>query len=367
METKINQKMEKSVYKSGTLLLFTATLLFSYTLSAQEVSKDYHKEYKADKNTTLDISNKYGDVVIQSWDKDQVVIDVIVKVDIPGKDRAEKLLSLIDVQFTEEPNLITAKTVIDDKFSFSGWNFNKKFSIDYTIKMPSVTSLTLRNRYGNTDIDELKNLVNLDIKYGDLTAVKLTRSDEKPLSKLVLAYGKGSIEEAGWLDVYVRYSGSLEIKKCKALLLDSRYSTTKIGETGSIVGESKYDKLGIDKINNLVLASGYTTVNVGELTKKLDFEGSYASLNVDQIPAGFESINVNIRYMGVRLGISESASYKIDGESSYGSIKLDEEKFKYQKHIVENNSTEISGVVGSEASPSATVKLSAAYGSIKLY
>lgn len=367
MKTKINKKMKKSVYKSGTLLLFTAILLFSFTLSAQEVTKEYHKEYKADKTTTLDVSNRYGDVVIQSWDKDQVIIDVKVTVDVPGKERAEKLLSLIDVQFTEGENLISAKTVIDDKFSFSGWGNNRKFSIDYTIKMPSVTNLTLANKYGNTDIDELKGLVSLDIKYGNVTAVRFTRGDEKPLNKLALAYGKGSIDEAGWLDIYVRYCGSLEITKSKALLLDSKYSKLKIGEASSIVGESKYDNIGIEKINNFVLMSGYATINVGELVKKLSFQGSYGSLSVEQIPAGFESLQVDVRYMGVRLGIAESASYRIEGESSYGGIKFNEENFKYQKHIVENNSSEISGVIGSETSPTSNVKLSASYGTIKLY
>jgi hypothetical protein len=366
MKIKINQKMKKLSYKSGMLLLLTAIFL-SFTLSAQEVTKEYHKEYKADKTTTLDVSNRYGDVVIQSWDKDQVVIDVKVTVDVPGRDRAERLLSMIDVQFTEGTNLISAKTVIDDKFSFSGWGDNRRFRIDYTIKMPAVTNLTLANKYGNTDIDELAGLVNLDIKYGNLTAVKLTRGNEKPFSKLTLAYGKGSINETGWLDVYVRYCGSLEITKGQALLLDSRYSKLKIGETSSIVGESKYDNVDIEKVNNFVLMSGYATVNVGALAKKLSFQGSYGSLSVEEIPAGFESIEVDVRYMGVRLGIAESASYKIEGEASYGGIKFNQDKFKYQKHIVENNSTELSGVVGNEASPTSNVKISASYGTVKLY
>jgi hypothetical protein len=366
METKIKQIMKKSVYKSGMLLLLTAIFL-SFTLSAQEVTKEYHKEFKADKTTTLDVNNRYGDVVIQSWDKDQVMIDVKVTVDIPGKERAERLLNLIDVQFTESTNLIIAKTVIDDKFNFSGWGDNRKFSIDYNIKMPAVTNLTLVNKYGNTDIDKLDGLVNLDIKYGNLTAGKFTRSDEKPLSKLTLAYGKGSIDETGWLDVNVRYCGSIEITKSKALLLDSKYSKLKIGETSSLVGESKYDNVGIGKINNLVLATGYTTVNIEALSKKLSFQGGYGSLSINEIPAGFELLEIDVRYTGVKLGISESANYRIEGKASYGGIKFNEDKFKYQKHIVENNSTEVSGVIGSEASPKSIVKISASYGTVRLY
>lgn len=368
MEIKINQKMKKSDYKSGMLLSLVAIFLLSYTVSAQEVTKEFHKEYNAGTATTLDINNRYGDVVIQSWDKDQVVIDVKVSLDMPDRSRAEKLISYIDVQFTEGNNLISAKTVIDDKFNFSGWGMGqRKFSIDYTIKMPVGSSLNLTNKYGNSDINELHGLVNIDIKYGDLTVVKLTRGNEKPLNKLSLAYGKASIDEAGWLDIYVRYSNPLEITKSQALLVDCRYSKLEIGETSSVVGETKYGEVGIEKAKNLVLTGGYTSFNVGELTKKLNFQGNYGSLSVEKIPAGFESLEVDVHYLGVRLGIDESASYNLDAHTSYGGVKFNEENFKHEKHIVENNSTTLTGTVGNVAAPTATVKITSSYGQVKLY
>jgi len=46
--------------------------------------------------------------------------------------------------------------------------------------MPVGTDLTLSNKYGNTDIDELHGLMDLDIKYGNITAGKLTRGNIKP-------------------------------------------------------------------------------------------------------------------------------------------------------------------------------------------
>jgi hypothetical protein len=281
----MRKKMKKLIYKPG-MLLFIPLLLLCFTLSAQEITKEFHKEFNAGANTTLDISNRYGDVVIQSWDKDQVVIDVKVTVEMPSREKAEKLISYIDVQFLESPDRISAKTVIDDNFNFSGWgSSSKKFSIDYTIKMPVGIALTLANKYGDTDIDELHGLMNLYIKYGNLTAGKLTRGNVKPLSKLILAYGKGSINEAGWLDINVRYCGNLDIKRSQALLLDSRYSKLALGETSSIVGESKYDNLRIVSINNFVLENGYTDVNIGLLTKKLDYNGSYGSFSVERVPA----------------------------------------------------------------------------------
>lgn len=358
--------MRKLIYDKALLLFLLLTV--AAQVSAQEVTKEFHKEYSAGANTTLNISNKYGDVVIHSWNKNQVVIDVKVTIEMPNRDRAEKLLEYINVNFSESENLISAKTVIDEKFNFSGWGGgSRRFSIDYNISMPVETALALSNRYGNTTIDELHGLTDIDIKYGNLTAGKFTRGNVKPLSQLSIAYGKGSISETGWLNLYMRYTGNMEITKSQALLLDSKYSKLALGETSSVVGESKYDNLRIDKINNLVLNNGYTEVVIGTLAKKLDFSGSYGSFSVENVPADFESLAVDTRYMGVRLGIEEDASYNLEAKVSYGGLKYDEDNFRNERRVVNNNSSEISGVVGKVEKPEASVNVTSSYGSVKLF
>ena len=345
-----------------------ALLIVPFTLKAEEVTKEFHKEYKAGANTTLGIDNKYGDVVIQGWDSSQMVIDVIITVDLPNREKAEKYLSLIDVRFTEGDNQINAKTSIDDKFNFSGWGGDsKKFSIDYNIKMPYSSALVLANKYGNADIDELRGLVQLDVKYGSLTAGKLTRGNSKPLNTINLAYGKGNIDEAGWVDLTIRYAGDFSIDKSQALLLDSKYSKLSFGETSSLVGESKYDNIRIDKINNFVLENGYCDVKIGEITRKLNYNGNYGSFEVESIPAGFEEVQTDTKYLGIRLGIDENASYKLDARLSYCGLKYDEDKFRNQRRIIENNSSEISGIVGETESPAAHVTVRSSYGSVRLY
>jgi len=360
--------MKKSVYKAGTLLV-TALLLFTFTTAAQEeVTKEFHKEYKAVKGTKLDLNNRYGDVVVETSESDQVVVDIKVGVKYPGRERAEQLFSYINVEFNESPGLIEVKTVFDEKFRFSGWSGeSRRFYVDYNVKMPVWMDLGLANRYGNTELDDLSGLVQLDIKYGNLTASKLLRGNEKPMNTLSLAYGKGTIKEAGWLDAVIRYCGNFTVDKSQALLLDSRYSKLQLGTTSSIVGETKYDNLRIENINNLVLDAGYADVNIGTLSKKLVFEGGYGSFNIDRIPAGFESLQTDTRYMGVGLGIEKGTSYNLEGLTRYGSLKFNEEDFQHHRRIIENNSSEISGIVGKDKSPSSTVKVTSSYGTVRLY
>jgi len=368
MKIKIPWKMKKLAYKSGTLLA-AGLFLIASALTAQEVTKEFNKEYNVNDNSALELDNRYGDIVVESSQTDKVIINVKVTVRYPNQERAEKLLGYIDVQFSEEENNIKAKTVIDDKFSFTGWGGDsRRFTIDYLVKMPPSLSLSLSNRYGDTDLDDLTGFVNLDIKYGNLTAGKLSRGNEKPISKLSLAYGKATIDEAGWLDATIRYSGNFTLSKCQAILIDSKYSSLNLGTVSSVVGESRYDgKFRIEYTNNLIIDEGYSNVSVGTLSKKLVIDAAYGSFNADVVKADFESIEVDTRYASVRLGIDEAANYNLQAKLSYGGLKYNEENFQSKRRIVENTSTEVSGVVGKEESPRATVKIEGSYTSVKLY
>lgn len=358
--------MKRQIYRSG-LLLLISIILTSINLIAQEVTKDFHKEWTANSNSTLNINNRYGDVIVVTSDQMKVTIDVKVVVELPNKERAQKLISYIDVRFSEEGDILKAQTIIDEKFNFTGWGAgSRRFRIDYKVNMPSGINFDLANKYGDSELDDISGLANIDIKYGNLKATNLSRGSEKPYNKLELAYGKAEIGSAGWLDVSVRYSGGLIVDKCQAMLLDSKYSKVEIEDISSIVGQSKYDKLQIEKINNLVLDAGYCDINIGILSKKLKFDGGYGSLSVNSIPAGFETIETDSKYIGVKLGIDPVASYELDAKLSYGELRFDENNFTHQRRIVENNSSETAGIVGKETSPTSKVKVNSSYGSVKL-
>jgi hypothetical protein len=70
--------------------------------------------------------------------------------------------------------------------------------------------------------------------------------------------------------------------------------------------------------------------------------------------------------MGIKIGIEETASYKLDAKISYGGLKYNEENFKNQRRIVENNSHEVSGIVGKDENTTSRVNVVASYGSVRL-
>jgi len=358
----------KKLFTNQRVTLFAALLCsVALSASAEEVKKEFHRELTPGDNSTVTVINKFGSVVTETWDKDNVVVDVTVKVEHPSADRARKLLDMIRVEFTEEGGNLKAETIFSDDFSSISWKgSNNNFSINYVIKMPARVNFDVTNKYGNTVIDELSGLVTANVKYGDLTVDKLTRGNVKPLNTLVVAYGKANVYELGWAEINARYVGMFSVERATALLVDSKYSKISVKKVSSLVADSKYDGYSVGEANNIVVLGGYTDLRFDRVSKKLDVETKYGNLTVNYVPAGFDKISVKAGYCAVRLGIDPSACYRLDANSSYGSIKLDDSLFSADRRIVGNTSTEMAGKVGRCSTPSSEVTIDTSYGSVRL-
>jgi len=168
--------MKKLLFNRRVATLALLLCAVALTASATEVKKEYHREKTPTDNTTLTVINKFGAVVTETWDQNNIVIDVTVKVEHSSEERARKLLEMITVEFTEKGDNLTAETIFSDSFSSTSWKGgNNNFSINYNIKMPAWISLDISNKYGNTVVDEVAGLVRLNSKYGDITVHKLSR------------------------------------------------------------------------------------------------------------------------------------------------------------------------------------------------
>jgi hypothetical protein len=345
--------------------LFAAITWQAIDAQTDEYQKNYNKEYPVTKNTQLQIQNKFGNVDIINWNKSLISIKAVVKVWAKNKDDADKLLSYINVNFSQDGDIVKAITDINNdinkKFGFN-WN-NKKMEINYTVNMPENVPLALSVKYGNAFINKLTSTSTIDIKYGKLKANSIIHTSEKPLTEITLGYSEGTIEDCQWLKMDLKYS-KIQITKSKALLVVSKYSKVYVDEGSSIVSESKYDTYKIGTLSNFVTISGYSNFSFNQISNKIEVETRYSDFKVQKVPATFESISINNQYGNYRIGVDPDASYKIDGDAKYAHINFPDEgrvnKFN------ENNEEKVNGTVGNNPNPKATVKITTRYGSVNL-
>ena len=284
----------------------------------QDFYKVIEKQFNADASTLVDITNKYGDVVIKDWQKSSVKITVKIRVKESSQAKANNTFEKIDITITHTGNVVKALTELNSSIS------NVDFSIDYEIFMPKDLKINLSNKYGGVFINELTNLVNISVKYGSLKINSLTRGKEERKNTVYIAYSKASIGYANWLKIEAAYS-NLDIDKAYALIVLSKYSNWNIDKVTSMVMDSKYDQpVNIGIISNFVITEGkYADYNIEHLKRYLETNIRYSNLEVENLDAGFEAVKANLKYGKIAITVASDASYRFAGETEYGDINVD--------------------------------------------
>jgi len=328
-------------------------MLFSFQLQAQKTTKRVYKSFPVNQVTSLELSNKYGNIQIDDNRKDSVVINVEIWVEGSGS-RAQRLLDNINVHISTSGTTVSATTDFKNDFN----NNNQEFSIDYVVSVPADRNLTVTQKYGNVNMNNLTGKGIFDIKYGELRAKNLLA----PQLGMEIAYSKVNVDATQNLDLNIRYS-KMALAKGDNLKLDSRYSVLNIGECKDVTLESKYDDVKFKNINSLNANSMYTGYKIEQLLSSLTFTNGYGDMSIGTIPASFKDIKVISRYATVRLGIDAGASYQLKGNVRYCDIKHPNGKLNRMR---EDNSYEVEGTVGNSVSPKSTVVIESSYGNVNL-
>lgn len=334
------------------LILFLLVIL-AFQANAEKTIKKFYKSFPVKQIASLELSNKYGTIQIDDSRKDSVVISVEVWVEGTGN-RAQKLLDNIMVNINSSGSKASAVTEMNDNFN----NSNQNFGIDYAVSVPADKDLTVTQKYGTINMNNLTGKGSFDVKYGEIRAKSLL----SPSLAMDIAYSKAMIEATKDLNLTMRYS-KLTLEKCENLKIDSRYSGMVMGDCNDVVLESKYDDYRFKTINSLTTNSMYTGYKVDQILSALAINNGYGNITVGTIPANFKSIKVVSKYATVRLGIASAASYQLDGIMRYCDLKHPDGKLNKAK---ENTSYEVHGTIGASDQPKSTVIIESSYGNVTL-
>ena len=350
------------------LFAIAGLAFISITLKAQdEFSKNISKSFQLKQNSKLSVSNKYGNIDIRDWDKNEVKIDVEIIVHDIDKEKANRALNNVVIDFATNDNEITANTnYTDEFFNLVGKNNhtdNKKFEVNYKIMLPPALSVKIENKYGDVFVSKLNSSSYFDISYGNLQANELFANAQEDMSEISLSYSKGNIEKCKWLKLNLKYS-KLSIEESKALIVISKYSKLYVQKGSSIVSESKYDTYEVGALANFVTDAQYSNFKFDAIVKKININTKYSDVRVIDIPSNFESIDIENSYGTINLGIADDASYKLDGYAKYAKIEYPGNS--NINEFQENNEFKVHGIVGRETGSLPKVKIDTKYGGVKL-
>jgi hypothetical protein len=339
-----------------------------FLVHAQEdFAKNITKTYQLHENSKLSITNKYGNIDVRDWDRNEVRIDVEITIHDNSENKANEALKNIEIDFAVEKNEIIVSTQFSDKFfnliSSTKHSDNKKFEVNYKVTLPPTLSLNIKNSYGDLFVSKLYSISNLNVAYGNFQVNELIINAQEKMSEVNLSYSKGNIEKCKWLKINLNYS-RLNIGESKALIIVSKNSKLFLQKCSSIVSESRYDAYEVGEVVNFVANSQYSNFKFDKIAKKVNLKTKYSDVRVIDIPASFESIDIENSYGTINLGIAEDASYKLNGYAKYSKIEYPDNS--NVNEFEQNNEFKVDGIIGQKSGVLPNIVIDTEYGGVKL-
>lgn len=371
--------MKPWIYKHLLLLaLFGLASSATYADGREEFTKTIKKEFDINKNGEIDISNQFGKIEINTWDKDKAKFSIVIAVRTNSESRAQEIFDRINIDFSNGNDYVKAVTEIKSKNNswWGGWsgNNNADFTINFEVFLPKTVSLDIRNRHGNTYISEMSGDAELDIAHGNITADGFTGDLD-----FEMAHGNGTVVSATNLDGDISHSNirfkklgnvQLETAHCRIDLgdarkirLDSRHTNFEMGEIDELRVDSRHDDFEIAAAINIFSESSHSTYEIDELSGAADFDCSHGGATIDYLKKGFEEVTLNGSHAGFRIRIADDAAFDLDAYSTHAGMRYPMDMdISYEKD--KNNVQEVKGSRGSGQKGAIRARLT--HGSLKI-
>ncbi|TRX49317.1 hypothetical protein FNH22_27205 [Fulvivirga sp. M361] len=339
-----------------------------------KLSKSVDRSFSVSSNANFTLINKYGQVVINTWDKDSIKVNA--KITAFGKDYsdANKLLDRVDIDFRQTGSYVTVTTLLDRKSGFFKelWNnisdYSKtllsktKLEIDYEIYMPATINLELQNKFGDLYLAEMYGKCDINIMHGNMRANRF-----HGVSSVEVAYGDIKIKELS--------SGVLTLKTVEGELLEAgnielRSSTSHltIKKVDKLELDSRNDKsLRIKEVNRLMGKSLFSKIEVERLVKNADLDMNYGQIDFEGIPFSFSRIRLDGKYTDISLMFDPDSYITVDITAKTEQLNIPEVRGDIQKEYLDKKKViHVTGSIGEKNNYPGYVEINSSGGEVAL-
>ena len=283
--------------------------------------KKFSRSFRLGANQQFSVENKFGKVHVNTWDKPEATVDVVMTARSSNETKAQTLLDRISIVVEEKAgNEISVKTQIE---SLNNWgNGKQSFEINYTVNVPRNSPLRIKNSFGDTYVGELNGRADLQASYGSLKTDRLNHGD----NTVKVAFGNG------------------RISYCKSGELKVSYSDFEVTEGGSLEIESSFSELQVRNVQSATVKARYGSVDLGtdgRAFKRFDVDGSFSDIDL-RLPPNF--------------------GFDFDVKVSFADVDLRENNARFATVEKSGNSKTYVGTCGKV--PTGSIRVNSKYGNV---
>jgi len=191
-----------------TLLITIVTLGQSRTL---EETMKKSIDFKSGGQVTL--KNVNGKVVVEGWDKNEVYVEAIKRVEARSEEDAQKIMEHLEIEIEESDGEIYIRTRTPNKNSgFWDWAFGDGVSVSvrYTIQVPHDCDLQIKSTNGSVEAANVKGNIKLESTNGKIRAHDIAGELQAYTTNGSIRAEMSSIDPKGEMDLTTT-NGSIKL------------------------------------------------------------------------------------------------------------------------------------------------------------
>lgn len=352
--------MKKLIFKhlGSCLLVILFIWVTGIAKADSEKRKSVNKSYKVSSSTFVQLSNSFGKMHVETWDKNELKVDIEIVARASSDDSAQDLLDKITI------NIVDSNPASSVSFSTSIANNksgrNTSFEINYTVSMPATNRLNLKNSFGDVYLGDMTGNAEIDVEYGNLKAGKLTGESEV---KLAFGSGYSEIDVIDKGELKVSYS-KLGVEKIGNMDVQSSFSTFEAEKAGSIDLVAKYGEVEIEEIDVLEADVNFSGFDLGRVNKSLVLDIDYGGSLVIGVSKSAQLFDIESSFGPVNIDLEPGMNASIEANLSFCNLKYDESQIKFSKVIKDHTSSEYAGKIGTGSGT--TIKIISKYGDVRI-
>jgi len=308
------------------LLWVALALLIGKSVTAQEkVSKKITETYAVTQAGKVHVENKYGDIHINGWGKDEVSVEIVITTNHRKKENAEDLLRRVKPIVRENGDFVSISYQIEEKSS--GWfarfidetnpfDFNKSnLQIDYIVFMPTKAELKVTNTFGDVIIDDWTGKLKAAIEHGNIWI-----NEDLNKADILLKYGKLRAKNINYGALELK-NGALDMQDSKSLRINSSGTDIEIANINSLEIYSNKDEITIEEVSTMFGTLKFTSLELERLEKDVDMTLRIADFRVNKITNTKASIAIEQESSEVNINIT-NFSHQFNATLEQGLVRL---------------------------------------------
>lgn len=345
-----------SILKFNLVFVMILGLHVALAGTLEEKKKLINKSYPINAATVLKVSNQFGEVHLEKWDKQELKVKIEIIVNGKTEDRARQMLDKINVAISEGS---TMSFITEMNGNMNSKN-DESFKINYWINMPSTNKIDIENKFGDTYIDDWKGDAEIEVGYGNLKTMNF-----EGFLDLELSFGKGTVGALKNAEMEVKYS-DLDVQKAVNLEMEQQFSNVTIGSVGTIEVESKYGELVIGEVDVVEADAQFSGFSIEKLNKQMYLEASYISdFEIEELNKDFSKIEIYGKFSNYTLRLQDGTNAELEGEFSFSNMSVSNDQVDIYRKVKDANKSEYKARIGKGDSGKRII-VKSSYGDLKV-